>query len=216
VRVALLSDAHLAGPDDPNQRALIAFLDTLEADRLCLCGDVFQHWWHWGEAPFVQYAEVIAALRRFPLSFVPGNHDFHAASFFRAMGADVGETLTYEWDGLRVHLEHGDAVDRSPGYRALSAVLRGRAFAALLDRVSPERAWSLLGRLSGHGDVRPDPRLVAAQHARAGSIDADLVVMGHTHAPELEGRFANLGDWVRHHTWLLVEDGVPSLRRWSP
>ncbi|MFZ5478141.1 MAG: metallophosphoesterase family protein [Myxococcota bacterium] len=213
MRVALLSDAHLAGPDDPNQRRLVSFLATLEADRVCLLGDVFQHWWHWGDRPFARYAEVIAALRRFELSFVAGNHDFHAVAFFRAMGADAGDTLDYEWDGLRVHLEHGDAVDGSLGYRALTALLRGRGFAAVLDRLPEERAWTLLGRLAGHGDVRTDPKLVAAQHARAASLDADLVVMGHTHAPELSGRFCNLG--ASPATWLLIDGGVPSLQRHS-
>lgn len=220
MRVALLSDAHLHGPDDPNQARLLDFLATLEVDRLCLLGDIFQHWWHFGAEPFAAYDPVVAALRRFPLTFVPGNHDFHAARFFRdVLGAEVGPVLTPTWDGLRAHLSHGDAADTSLGYRAASAVLRGRPFAALVDTMGPDRAWRFLGRLAGRPHGTPDPTLLAAQEATARDrLGAhDLVVVGHTHAPGLRalpgGTFVNLGDWVRWHTWLLVEDGRPTLYR---
>jgi UDP-2,3-diacylglucosamine pyrophosphatase LpxH len=219
MRVALVSDVHLAGPDDPVHARFIRWIEDLRVDRLCLCGDVFQHWWHFGAEPFPQYRPVVDALRRsgIPLVVLPGNHDFHAPAFFTE--AVTGEVVREEWDGLRVHLAHGDHVDRSPGYRAMSAILRGRAFAALVDTLGPTRAWSFLGRLGGRGDVPSDPTLVAAQVADARNVLAagrDLVVYGHTHAPGVhhvpEGIHVNLGDWVTHRTWLLVEDGSVSLR----
>ncbi|MDP2313076.1 MAG: UDP-2,3-diacylglucosamine diphosphatase [Pseudomonadota bacterium] len=219
MRVALLSDAHLAGPDDPNQRRLLRFLASLEADRLCLLGDIFQHWWHFGAAPFPAYAPVVDALRRFSLSFVPGNHDFHAARYFRdVLGAEVAPVLTPRWDGLAVHLTHGDEVDASFGYRAVSAVLRGRPFAAAVDAMGPDRAWRFLAHVSGHPSGTPNPALCARQVALAAARMREgfgLVVSGHTHAPGQHpvagGTYVNLGDWVTHHTWLLVEDGRPTL-----
>lgn len=219
MRIALLSDAHLGGPDDPNQQRLVRWLGRLEVDRVCLLGDIFQHWWHFGAAPFDAYAPVVDALRRFPLTFVSGNHDFHAERFFRAeLGARVGPRD--HWDGLEVHLAHGDEVDRSLGYAALSRVLRGRPFRAFVDALGPARAWRFLGMLAHPPAGSPDVTLVEAQQALARRIladGADLVVFGHTHAPGLYawecGTYVNLGDWVRHHTWLLVEDGVPSLQR---
>lgn len=221
MRVAVVSDCHLSGPDDPNQRRLVAWLDRRPADRLVLLGDVFQHWWHFGARPFPAYAEVVAALTpwRGRLAVLPGNHDFHAPAFFaQALGATSAAPLRDAWDGLAVHLEHGDAADRSPGYRALSALLRGPAFAACVDRMGPERAWRFLGRLTGRGEGRPNPTLIAAQRARARALLAEgvgLVAFGHTHAPELTridgGWYANTGDWLRHHTVLRVDDGTPSL-----
>jgi len=216
MRVALVSDLHLAGPEDPRQARFLAWLGALRADRLCLLGDVFHHWWHWDDRPFPQYAPVVDALASasIPLVVLPGNHDFHAPAFFaRVLGATTGATVEQTWDGRRVVLAHGDHVDRSAGYRALSALLRGRAFAAAVDAMGPERAWGFLGRLGGHGDVRPSPVLVQAQEEDARrrlSQGADLVVYGHTHAPGLrrwpEGVYLNLGDGVRHATWGRVED----------
>jgi UDP-2,3-diacylglucosamine hydrolase len=221
MRVALLSDAHLQGPGDPNQARLLRFLAKLEADRVCLLGDIFQHWWHFGAQPFPAYAPVIEALRRFPLTFVPGNHDFHAARYFAdVLGAEVAPEVTAEWDGVPVHLSHGDEVDRSFGYRALSATLRGRVFAAGMDHLGPARAWRFLARISGHPQGTPDARLCAAQVAVAAARVTEghrLVVSGHTHAPGVHpvpgGVYVNLGDWVRWHTWLLVDGGEATLFR---
>ncbi len=220
MRAILLSDAHLRGPSDPNQARLLRFLAKARADRLCLLGDIFQAWWHFGERPFDAYVPVVEALRRGPpITFVPGNHDFHAAEFFRrCLGAEVAAAVDATWDGRAVRLEHGDAVDTSRGYAAACAALRSRAFAGLIDAMGHDRAWLFLRRLSGAPAGEPSLRLVEAQRARAADAiagGASLVVYGHTHAPELtrvgDGWFANLGDWVRHHTYLVVEDGVPRL-----
>lgn len=223
MRVALVSDAHLAGPEDPGQRRLLAWLAGLEADRLVLGGDLFERWWHFGDTPFSAYAEVVEALRPWAgrLVVLPGNHDFHAPAFFaRALGAAVpgpDGLLRETWDGLPVVLEHGDAADTSAGYRLLSAALRGPAFDAALRRMGPDRAWRFLGRLVGRGRVEPAPWLVAAQRARAARLapPGGLVVMGHSHAPTLEpaaeGRWLNLGAWLELGTWATVQDGVPRL-----
>lgn len=224
MRVALLSDAHVAGPEDPRQARLLRFLDGLRVDRLCLLGDVFHHWWHFGGEPFAGYAPVVTALRGRPLVFVPGNHDWHAAGFFaRELGATVGAPVRETWDGLRVHLGHGDEVDTSLGYRATTAALRSRPFAAAMDAAGPALAWRTLGRLAGRlGDRGPDEALCAAQVERARSYlatGAELVAFGHTHAPGVhrlpEGIYVNLGDWVTHHTWLLVDDGHVDLKRYD-
>ena len=49
----------------------------------------------------------------------------------------------------------------------------------------------------------------------------DLVVLGHTHLPRLTevepGRwYVNAGDWVVHHTYLVLEEGEPPrLAEWE-
>jgi UDP-2,3-diacylglucosamine pyrophosphatase LpxH len=222
MRVVLLSDAHLRGPDDPNQTRLLAFLAGLRADRLCLLGDIFQCWWHFGARPFDAYVPVVEALRAGPpVTFVPGNHDFHAARFFRTeLGAEVASSLDVTWDGLRVHLAHGDGADASPGYALSTAVLRGRPFALLVDALGHDRAWAFLRGIAGEPHGVPSETLVMAQRMEAQlhiGRGVDLVVRGHTHAPELTrvdgGCFVNLGDWVSHHTYLVVHDGRIALER---
>lgn len=225
MRVAILSDAHLGGPDDPAQALLGAVVETLEADHLVLGGDVFQHWWHFGGEPFPAYAPVVDTLRRrgIPLTVLPGNHDFHAPAFFAAaLGARVPDADGYvraTWDGVRVLLHHGDRADTSFGYAAVSAVLRGRPFAALVDTLGPAGGWELLRRLAGHGVVRENPPLIAAQVALAGRLlgegeGADLVVFGHTHQAGVHvlpgGRYLNAGAFP---TVVYVEGGEITFTR---
>lgn len=217
MRVALVSDVHLGGTSDPNQARFLEFMRKLEVDRLCVLGDLFQHWWHFGEEPFSEYLPVIHELERFPLSFVPGNHDWKAGEWLQKhLGAEVGPALSYQWDGLRVYLSHGDEADNSAGYRSLSWLLRSGGFGALVDAMGPARAWRFLGKIAGkpHPSRSPDPRLLARQEAVARSAlqHADLVVLGHTHQPckkQLgEGWYVNLGEFVFRSDWLLLDSGI--------
>lgn len=227
MRVALCSDVHLRGPDDPNQGRFLRFIRELEADHLVLLGDVFDRWWHFDDAPFPAYAPVVDALasRGLPLTVLPGNHDFHAPAFFaRRFGATVPGPDGFvhaRWDGVDVHLHHGDFVDDSVGYRAISTLLRGRPFGAGVTALGPERAWRFLGALTGHGRVSPQPEMIRRQRAAAARLlvggGEALVVFGHTHAPSLErlpgGHYLNLGDLLDSGTWGRVTGGVPTLER---
>lgn len=236
MRAALVSDAHAAGPLDQSQRSLVQWLERLEVDHLYLLGDIFHHWW--GFEPVMQpYAEVVEALakvrrRGTGITLVPGNHDFAVGRVLREeVGIEVRAAHTVELAGRRFLLAHGDEADASMGYRLTSAVLRGRAFAGLMQLLGPQRGYQLLARLAGssraHGG-EPGPLLELQQawaRKRLG-VDADVVVMGHIHVPLVvplpEGTVVHLGDWVEHRTWLRVEDDHFELvqgldgRPWTP
>lgn len=226
MRVLCVSDLHIAGPACPRQQAFLRFLDAQrgQCDLLCLCGDVFEHWWHWpGPAPrpFGAYAEVVEALRAFRLVVLPGNHDWAAPAFFaQHLGATVpgpNGVLRVRWEGEDVVLAHGDQADQSRGYRLVSATLRGPVFTALLNALPEARAWQLLARLAGNGDVRPNPALIAAQQAWALDQGADVVIHGHTHAPgltrvargSLRTLAVNIGDGVQHRTCVEYDTSRP-------
>ncbi len=226
MRAICVSDLHIAGPDCPRQQAFLRLLaaEAGRCDLLCLCGDVFEHWWHWpGPAPrpFPQYVEVVDALRRFRLVVLPGNHDWAAPAFFAEhVGAEIPDrsgVLHASWAGERVVLAHGDQADRSQGYRLASAMLRGAAFRHAMNALSAERAWQVFGRISGNGDVRPNPTLITAQQTWAQQQAGDTVIFGHTHAPGITHTvvenqpktLVNIGDGVSHHTYVEYDSTRP-------
>jgi len=222
----LVSDLHLDGPAHPSQPAFLRFLATLPAStRLCVLGDAFQAWWHHDGAPFPEYAPVARALLQFDLVYLPGNHDFHALGYFGAHGAAVppharpGAAVLVRLGALDAHLSHGDEADTSWGYTSLHALLRGRAFAALVDALPPPRAWAFLHRVAGRPHGTPDPGLEGAQVALAAARPEALVAMGHTHGPRLlhrkEGYFLNTGDWVSHRSYATVTGDVVTLSRFD-
>lgn len=226
MRALLISDVHAAGRSCPRQQALVTLLSRVRCDVLVLAGDVFQRWADDGQSPHPEVAPVVDALSRVParLVFTPGNHDHAAGRFFEArLGAEVAPVVQLVVDGLRVRVSHGDEADASLGYRALAWALRNPAFEGLCRALGPERVWSLQATLDHPPRGAPDPRLVAAQRARAidvlGRGEVDLVVNGHTHAPGLEalpgGAWMNLGDGVAHRTLGWIEDATPQVLPWD-
>lgn len=230
MRVVMVSDAHLEGIGDPNQDALVRWLDALEVDRVYLLGDIFHHWWGFHGAVMNEYVPVCAALLRLKargigLHLVVGNHDFAAGPFFReVLGATVSGPVSVTLDGTRFLLAHGDESDTRWSYRLTRTLLRGPIFAGMMRMLGPSHGGRLLRYLAGAsrehmGDLGPlieQQRKWAVEQLQRAPLDC--VVMGHIHHPEVYdvdgGSVVHSGAWIGHRTFVLVEDGVVSLRRW--
>jgi UDP-2,3-diacylglucosamine pyrophosphatase LpxH len=191
---ALVSDQHLRGPEDPAQLRFLAWLRTLEADRLFVLGDLFDFYW---EEPTADQEPVVAALEAFEgeLVVLAGNHDF---ALGRRLGRFAAPSWRGELAGVDTLLVHGDEADRSLGYRTLKAVVRSPAVLAA-GRWTGAAGWvgkraSSTSRVHG---IRPG--LLDAQRAWAAQQDAARVVMGHSHQQTMEPSFVVLGTdtWLR-------------------
>jgi UDP-2,3-diacylglucosamine hydrolase len=230
MRSTLLSDAHLRSLDDPNQARLVGFLDAWPTDELVLVGDVFDTWWGWKRAVYAAYVPILAALWRLrergvAISWVGGNHDFAAGPVVeQELGIAVVDAWTRTIRAGRVLAVHGDLADRSLGQRALTRLLRGRPAAAAMRILGPGAGWTVSSRLSHSSREAGGPgldRLLDAQRAYADALlaDANVVCMGHSHAPGIEtrarGRLINLGDWVDHYTFAVVDDDEVTLHQWN-
>jgi UDP-2,3-diacylglucosamine pyrophosphatase LpxH len=227
----LVSDVHVNGPECERQAAFVRFLASLPTDApptVVLLGDIFHIWWHRQGEPFREHLPVVQALQRFPLVFLPGNHDFHAPAFFRTLGATVperseaiGASLLVQLGALPAWLTHGDQVDESFGFRALHAVLRSRMFNRVMQAGSVEQNYRFLQSLAGHAKGGPAATAVVKQHALGANYSGgvQLVAMGHTHTPELVQhggyRFLNTGDWVEHRTFATVRGEQVTLERFD-
>jgi UDP-2,3-diacylglucosamine hydrolase len=231
VQAVLVSDAHLAGADDPAQLAMVAWLDRLECDELLILGDLFHHWWGFPGAVLEMYVPVCAALLRLrqrgiALSYVPGNHDFRLGDFFtQHLGADVRDAHRRDVAGVPVFLAHGDEADDSVGYAVTRLVLRSAAFDGFIRLLGPQRGVRLLARLAGASretDAGVEP-LLNRQRAWADEQmhreGVRLSVLGHLHAPGIEavanGHVVQLGDWERSRSFLTIGDDGVVLRRAS-
>ncbi len=177
-----------------------------------------------------------------PVYFVAGNRDV-ASWGGRILEDDIGLRVLDDPARLRMGtrsalVAHGDGVrgrTASP-YRKPAAMLRHPAVIWAARHLLPTN-WFFGTLLENSGT-----RIWVARHARgestgpkarASSIEAwarrelaadatlDLVICGHSHFPALVdvggGRFyANAGDWVGHHSYLVIPDGqaAPEVRRW--
>lgn len=184
VRVALLSDLHVAGPDMPPDRLrrIVAQVNAARPDLVLIAGDFTSDKRVATRRYAVADAVVPLAALRAPLGVVavPGNHDHWRgiAAFERGLPR-VG-----------VRLLRNDAVRAGP----LSVVGVDDAFSGHADVA---RALAAADRLDGRG--RPAPRLGLTHSpdiapSLAGRLP--LLLAGHTHCGQISlpliGRFATM------------------------
>jgi UDP-2,3-diacylglucosamine hydrolase len=230
--VALLGDAHLR-EQDAEVAAFVRFLDTLPRDvtRLAILGDLFSAWIGRPELERPHHREVVEALRRLRgrgcgVLYVEGNHDFFLRGRMSGdpFDAFAEDTLDLSLAGRRVHLAHGDMVNRHDHqYRSWRAVSKSRVFFAAFNLLPVRRRQLLVDDLE-RGMARTNMEFrggfpvaeclaYARPRVRAGT---DLIVFGHFHEERridiLEGGRKGsvfvLPAWRTAHRYLRLEPGV--------
>lgn len=229
-----IADAHLRRKDDENYRLLLEFLAGLRGsiDILYILGDLFEFWIGYERTPYPHYLPVLEKLQELRESgieivYFEGNHDFHLGPDFTGrLGVRVYPgPATVVLDGRRVHLCHGDEVNRRDyPYRLLRSVLHGRLIRALTRVVPPAVAAEIaerMGRKSKQNHQRRQHKwdyaaLLRAYAAERFAEGCDVVISGHFHLPLIEGDSGHtllcLGDWLTHYTYGEWRDGVLTLR----
>jgi UDP-2,3-diacylglucosamine hydrolase len=239
MRKVFIADAHLKCETDENYRQLLNFLGELpgNTDTLFILGDLFEFWIGYPEVPFTHYLPVLEELRRLhekkvSIIYLEGNHDFHMGPFFQdTLKARVfSGPATFDLDGKKVYLCHGDQVNRADyGYRLLRFLLHSRAARAIIPLVPPTLASFIakrMGRASKKNhharrskwDYNAMIREFAALRFREGN---DAVIIGHFHLPLFEQTangsvrtLLSLGDWITHFTYGEWANGEFSLKQY--
>ena len=234
--VLFVSDMHFgSGPDRESELSLIRCLRTHQESlqHLILGGDVFDAFIEYRTLVpkgFVRLMGCLADLadEGVRISYILGNHDcWHLDYFQSELGVQVCPgTLTFDWHGLRVYAEHGDAVSgTSPLRRATKMLLRNRVLGLLYRTLMPgdfgmRLAQSVKRRLDARGES-PHTAGILREHARSvlDNHPCDLVIMGHSHRVELHswpvGTYINAGSWRDGANYVVLTDGQLQLRRWD-
>ncbi len=237
--ILFVSDMHFGRGDRATQRTseadLIACLRAQEAEveALYLVGDVFEHYIEYGTLMpkgFARFQGLLAAWtdRGVPVTYLAGNHDpWHQDYFAEELGVRVVMDALHEpLLGHHVYVTHGDGLpDGGALYRLLKPLLRHPVPVALYRTLLPGD-WGLrLARWTSRrfGDGHADPRTVAAlrRHAQhmLSTTDTTLVVMGHSHHPELQsgpkGVYVNTGSWHDNRTFAVLDEEGPRLLQWN-
>lgn len=237
--ILFLSDIHFGHADPAAERAkeadLIACLRAHAArtERLYLLGDVFDQYIeyrHLVPRGFTRFLGELAAWtdRGVPVTYLVGNHDpWHRDYFETELGVRVVyDTLLEPLQGLNVHMAHGDGIGPTARlYRRLRPLLRHPVPVWLYRTLLPGDAgmalarWCRRGLHTGH--LEPDLIAALRVHARRllAETPADVVVMGHSHHPELqrwpEGRYLNTGCWHDARTFGCLDEEGLKLLRWN-
>lgn len=239
--VLLASDVHLGASPPHQERAFLGWLHGVRerASALVLNGDVFDFWFEyvWGHTR--GHGEVLSVLRDtvdagVPVTLMGGNHDWWGGRFLREeIGLEVlRDPVVRTLAGRRTLIAHGDGLGRGDlSYRVLRVVLRGRITRLAFGILPPAVGDAVAARVSstrGRWEVESPVARTRSRELEAWASEAlradpelELVVLGHTHIPLLRevspGRwYVNAGDWVRHRSYLVLEEGAPPrLEEWE-
>ena len=229
MRSTLVSDAHLRAANGKVQRELVHFLRSWPTDEWVFVGDMVDVWWHWNHTVFAAYIPFLAAIQELvaagtPVTWVVGNHERALGQFVQQeLGAVPATRWTTHTGTQRVLALHGDQAESSRLHRLAARMLGGRVARTAVRWLGPDNTWRIgrfLSDQSRSHNTMGQQATLAAQRRLADTLlgaQADVVCMGHTHAPGIEararGQFVNLGDWVGHRTFAVVDQGV-HLYRW--
>lgn len=236
--VLFVSDIHFSRYDDPAARAseaaLIRCLRTFEGEvrHLYLLGDVFDQYIeyrHLVPKGFVRFQALLADWtdRGIGVTYLVGNHDpWHHDYFERELGVRLRyDAFDEPLFGYVVHMAHGDGLVPGRLYNHLKPVLRHRVPVWLYRSLLPGDLGHDLARWArrfiGHDEVEPETveTLRILGLARIARGEAQLVVMGHSHQPELqaapEGCYLNTGSWLDDRTFARLDPGEIQLLRWN-
>jgi UDP-2,3-diacylglucosamine hydrolase len=239
-KVYFISDAHL-GEDSPQaeqskEERLIAFLRDIaqDASTLYVVGDLFDFWFEYKYVVPARHHRVLHQLAALVQQgtkaiYVAGNHDFWLGGFLaHEMGMEVsGQPLEVEHQGLRLFVAHGDGLAaKDRGYRLLKKILRHPLSIWLYRQIHPDIGLPLAKLFSASSRAYTDQKALklvmeyeqAAREKLSEGFDA--VILGHSHYPILqhfgEKVYLNIGDWITHFTYGVLQDGKLALKRWNP
>lgn len=237
--ILFVSDTHFGRSDASTERAReAALIDCLRAhehavEHLYLIGDIFDQYIeykHLIPKGFVRFQALLADWtdRGVPITYLVGNHDpWHRDYFQKELGVRVMDEALLETIGdTHVYLAHGDRQDPTSRLRSwLRPLLRHPVPVALYRSLLPgDTGYGLarwVNRTLHTEEISPEKVKALREHARQvlSETSADVVVMGHSHHPELctwpEGAYLNAGTWYEHRTFgRLDKDGLV-LARWN-
>ncbi len=236
-----ISDLHLGEfSTDTNRttyRKIESFLRSLY-DRPCelfILGDFFDFYFEYRSAIPKQ---CVRGLRFFyalaehgvRVHYLNGNHDAWTADFMsrefniRIYPRDTHVVLNDQ----KILLSHGDGHSNlDPGYRFIKSILRNRVATYLYRWLHPDIGIPLATHLAHASKQRDryyekyvgdESFLPWLETEFAGGTD--IVMMGHHHLPQIRSfpagkLYINLGDWIRHFTYAVLDHKGVRLEQWK-
>ena len=205
-------------------------------DMLVLGGDIFDLWFDWKYTIVKQYFPILRLLADIHdagcrIIYISGNHDFWFGDFLsKYLGCEIFPNgFTYEVDGKILRFEHGDTrTVNDLRYQIYRRIIRLSGMKHLFSLLHPDLALNLGTVLSRTSRKRP--RSNDERNRRTGGLyvyaeklilskKADIVVMGHSHKPDLipigSGYYANCGDWLEHYSYLEIINGSVELKHYQ-
>lgn len=238
-QVYLISDLHLGAAgllsSIDREKKVCAWLESIadEMTHLYLVGDIYDHWYEWGEVIPKGYHRWHGLLARLvdagkTVTIHVGNHDLWQYSYHQdALGIKIHRQPQHvQHNGYDLLIAHGDGLGPGDsGYKWLKKLMTNPAAQWLLSRLHPNLTMKIL-RNASHTSREHGPeeaqwlgadREWLAQYCNdvVRAHPFDYMVFGHRHLPIVHhldnstSTYVNLGDWLHYQTYAKLDaDGL--------
>ncbi len=227
------------------EKMLVHWLEQVSADATAvfLMGDVFDFWFEYRYVVPKGYVRLLGKLAQMTDSGIPvhlfrGNHDIWAFDYLKKeIGIEIHRRADiFDFEGKKLFLTHGDGLGPGDnGYKLLKKVFEFKPNQFLFRWLHPDlgaRMGLYFSRQSRLANVskenkKDEPRLPEnemlfkyAQKKAEELPDIDYFIFGHRHLPMQEklndkSEIIILGDWLRHFSYGIFEDGKMRLEFFS-
>lgn len=237
-KIYFISDAHLGlgttEEEHKKENRLLSFLDFIKRDatQLFILGDLFNAWFEYRTVIPKGFHRILAKLgelscQGITIHFLVGNHDCWIRDYFR----NELHLKTYHHpfevtiNGKNIFLHHGDGLaNNDTKYKIMKKILRNRFAVWFYSWLHPDLGIKIARfsaktsrRYSSNKHLPNDDGMekYAEQKFQNG---CDFVIMGHLHYPYVkkygDGTYINLGDWINHNTYAVMDGSIIELKEW--
>jgi UDP-2,3-diacylglucosamine hydrolase len=241
MNLLVISDLHLSPTSENRTSQFLQFLEAAwkNQDYVLIVGDLFDLWFGWQNLTMHYQKPVLERMKELyalglKIDYVEGNRDFGILQQEGILfGRVVANAWEIEWDGRRIHAEHGDLINQfDRPYRIWRQISKNRFSYFLLQHLPAFVTLSIGLRLEE--DMRKTNRKNKVQYPEQSAQDfllqmakagMDLVVVGHFHlertikiqATNRNVLFYNLPGWEQGFRYLVIPSGkgVPYFTDWG-
>ncbi len=241
-KIYFASDFHLGSPslDESHKREkhIVNWLTEIEqeAKAIYLVGDIFDFWFEYKKVVpkgFVRLLGKLAALtdNGTQIHLFAGNHDLWTNDYLEK---EVGVIVHHkpkiiEEKGKKIFIAHGDGLgDGDYIYKFIKKIFTSKVCKWVFTRLHPNlslsiaHAWSNASRKSNDAKfISKEKEILFGYCKKQQKITpVDYYIFGHRHIPlELKVNdsvtYINLGDWLTHNTYSVLEEGKLKLKKFD-
>jgi UDP-2,3-diacylglucosamine hydrolase len=241
-KIYFASDFHLGSPNiiesHKREKLIVSWLNKIEHDAIAiyLVGDIFDFWFEYKTVipkGFVRLLGKLATLtdNGTKIHLFVGNHDLWMNDYLEK---EIGIIIHHKSKIIKeqskeIFISHGDGLGKGDYiYKITRKLFTSRICQWAFARLHPNLAISLAHACSNSSrKINNDPFVSKEKEILFGYCKKlqkitpiDYYIFGHRHIPlelkvDNKAIYMNIGDWITHNTYAVLEDGILKLEKYN-